>query len=448
MRIFGAERITGLMERLGMEEDVPIEHGLDQPRHRERAEEGRGAQLRHPQEPARVRRRHEPAAQDDLRAAPAGPRGALRARADRGGEEEGQDQDRRAAADRVGQAHRRVASPEMRAPDRWRACVDALDRAARVADADAPGGSPVTHGRRSIRPGSARAIYRQFGAYPDASGHRRGSHRRRSIAWPARSRSSLIQQRERLLDLSEEMIQLDHRRALSAQRARRGLGPRRAAAPRSRSASTSSPSIDEQGLLERETLAESLWGEVEKVIEAREAELPLPVFLLLRAPLLPRGDRRALDRAPEVDGGAARGHRPARLRPEGSQAGVQEGRLRHLRRDDEQHRPQRLREAVPHAAPARRGPVRRPRRARRRRRSRRRSMPPAAAPKPRKTIESGGGAERASQAAETAPARPSRCAAASPRSAATIPVPAEAVRNTRNATAPSPRRNRSQPPLP
>ena len=28
MRIFGGERITGLMERLGMEEDVPIEHGL------------------------------------------------------------------------------------------------------------------------------------------------------------------------------------------------------------------------------------------------------------------------------------------------------------------------------------------------------------------------------------------------------------------------------------
>jgi preprotein translocase subunit SecA len=28
LRIFGAERITGLMERLGMEEDVPIEHGM------------------------------------------------------------------------------------------------------------------------------------------------------------------------------------------------------------------------------------------------------------------------------------------------------------------------------------------------------------------------------------------------------------------------------------
>jgi preprotein translocase subunit SecA len=28
MRIFGAERITGIMERLGMEEDVPIEAGI------------------------------------------------------------------------------------------------------------------------------------------------------------------------------------------------------------------------------------------------------------------------------------------------------------------------------------------------------------------------------------------------------------------------------------
>jgi preprotein translocase subunit SecA len=28
MRIFGADRITGLMERLGMEEDVPIEAPL------------------------------------------------------------------------------------------------------------------------------------------------------------------------------------------------------------------------------------------------------------------------------------------------------------------------------------------------------------------------------------------------------------------------------------
>ena len=61
-----------------------------QPRHRERAAQGRGAQLRHPQEPARLRRRDEPAAQGDLRPAQADPRGALRPRAVRGGQEEGQ----------------------------------------------------------------------------------------------------------------------------------------------------------------------------------------------------------------------------------------------------------------------------------------------------------------------------------------------------------------------
>ena len=44
---------------------------------RGRAAQGRGAQLRHPQEPPRIRRRDERAAQDHLRPAPADPRGAL-----------------------------------------------------------------------------------------------------------------------------------------------------------------------------------------------------------------------------------------------------------------------------------------------------------------------------------------------------------------------------------
>src|SRR5207253_7690092 len=39
------------------------------------------SQLRHPQEPARVRRRDEPAAQDGVRAQAADPRGAIRPRA-------------------------------------------------------------------------------------------------------------------------------------------------------------------------------------------------------------------------------------------------------------------------------------------------------------------------------------------------------------------------------
>ena len=62
MRIFGSDRISGLMQRLGMEEGVPIEHGMVTQRHRARAEAGRGAELLRPQAPARVRRRDEQAA--------------------------------------------------------------------------------------------------------------------------------------------------------------------------------------------------------------------------------------------------------------------------------------------------------------------------------------------------------------------------------------------------
>ena len=71
MRIFGSDRISGLMQRLGMEEGVPIEHGMVTKRDRARAEAGRGAELRRPQAPARVRRRDEQAAREHLRAAPA-----------------------------------------------------------------------------------------------------------------------------------------------------------------------------------------------------------------------------------------------------------------------------------------------------------------------------------------------------------------------------------------
>ena len=70
MRIFGSDRISGLMQQLGMEEGVPIEHGMVTTRHRARAEAGRGAELLRPQTPARVRRRDEQAAREHLRAAP------------------------------------------------------------------------------------------------------------------------------------------------------------------------------------------------------------------------------------------------------------------------------------------------------------------------------------------------------------------------------------------
>ena len=75
MRIFGSDRISGLMQKLGMEEGVPIEHGMVT-RAIERAQKQvEGAELLRPQTPARVRRRDEQAAREHLRAAARDPRG-------------------------------------------------------------------------------------------------------------------------------------------------------------------------------------------------------------------------------------------------------------------------------------------------------------------------------------------------------------------------------------
>ena len=70
MRIFGGERIKALMYRLGMTEGVPIESEPDFATHRKRAEIRRSAKLRRPQTPARIRRRDEQAARNDLRHSP------------------------------------------------------------------------------------------------------------------------------------------------------------------------------------------------------------------------------------------------------------------------------------------------------------------------------------------------------------------------------------------
>ena len=57
----------------------------------------------------------------------------------------------------------------------------------------------------------------------------------------------------------------------------------------------------------------------------------------LRAVPVPRDHRPAVEGPPAGDGPPAPGHRPARLRPEGSEAGVQEGGLRGLHADARGH---------------------------------------------------------------------------------------------------------------
>jgi preprotein translocase subunit SecA len=143
------------------------------------------------------------------------------------------------------------------------------------------------------------AIYRQYGAYPDASGvaEDRTAALDRLAAEVA---SSLIQQRERLLDLSEEMVQSimdevcppnrhaedwDLDALVVAVKERFGF----------------EPNVDNQ-FAEREVLVEKLWGEVEKVIQAREAEFSLPVFLYFaRYFYLEEVDQRWIDHLKAMD---------------------------------------------------------------------------------------------------------------------------------------------------
>ena len=70
MRIFAREWVSTLLQRLGMEEGVPIESRHDLPPHRGRAEGRRNPELRVPQTRPRVRRRHEQAARSRLRPPP------------------------------------------------------------------------------------------------------------------------------------------------------------------------------------------------------------------------------------------------------------------------------------------------------------------------------------------------------------------------------------------
>ena len=76
-----------------------------------------------------------------------------------------------------------------------------------------------------------------------------------------------------------------------------------------------------------EELQEQIYQAAEKVLRAREEEFG-EEFRRFRQVPLPRDHRPAVEGPPAGDGPPAPGHRPARLRPEGPEAGVQEGGLR------------------------------------------------------------------------------------------------------------------------
>jgi preprotein translocase subunit SecA len=273
MRIFGAERITGLMERLGMEEDVPIEHGLIN-RAIENAQkkvEGHNFDIR-----------KNLLEYDDVMNQQRKTIYALRRQILEGryAPEPTEEEKKRGitASDtppptESGKYNGDRLAREIR-PLLARMCDSFTE--GRVPDANAPGGFTTT--TVPLDPAMVRsAIYQRYGAYLDPSGiveDRSGTLDRLSeeIA------SSMLQQRERLLDLGEEMIQLivdehcppdTHAEEWDLDALRTAVHERFGFEPR----------IHDSKGLERESLVESLWGEVEKVIDARETEFSLPAVL-------------------------------------------------------------------------------------------------------------------------------------------------------------------------
>jgi preprotein translocase subunit SecA len=120
-------------------------------------------------------------------------------------------------------------------------------------------------------------IYRRFGAYLDPTGivEDRTSTLDRLAGEVG---SSMIQQRERILDLCEEMLYAirDEHCPENSHAEDWDLDALHAAV---KERFGFDPEIDDKKLLERDTLVETLWIEVEKMIEAREAEFTLPALL-------------------------------------------------------------------------------------------------------------------------------------------------------------------------
>jgi preprotein translocase subunit SecA len=272
MRIFGAERITGLMERLGMEEDVPIEHGLIN-RAIENAQkkvEGHNFDIR------KNLLEYDDVMNQQRKTIYALRRQVLEGRYAPEPSEEEKQRGTAVEAPLPTESGKHTQANLAKAvrPALARMC-DALGEQ-RVPDASAPGGFTVTP--VAVAPAHLRSlIYQEFGAYLDPTGI--AEDRTATLDRLADEvGSSMIQQRERLLDLSEEMIH-----AIVAEHCPPNshaedwdLGALRSAV---RERFGFVPALDETQALERETMAESLWAEAEKVIEAREAEFPLHVLL-------------------------------------------------------------------------------------------------------------------------------------------------------------------------
>jgi preprotein translocase subunit SecA len=313
MRIFGAERISGLMERLGMEEDVPIEHPIIN-RAIENAQkkvEGNNFDIRKSlleyddvmnqqrktiyalrrqvlegvyapllSEAEQKEGKSEPEQKASRK--PPAPASSGLPTADTLTSEGAQNVGKAGAEQKASKKppgpassgpHTLKTLSEMVRPDLAK-MVNALTD--RQAPTSADGTTAVAGGTAvPFEPAKFRSeVYRWFGTYPEVTGileDRVGTLNKLAdhVAW------SLLQQRERFLDLSEEVLQelLDQTCPENAHAEDWDL---KALASGMKERFDFEPTIKSEGLLERERLAEMTWAQVEKIVEARENQLEGP----------------------------------------------------------------------------------------------------------------------------------------------------------------------------
>ncbi len=345
LRIFGAERITGLMERLGMEEDVPIEHGLVNRaiENAQRKVEGHNFDIR-----------KNLLDYDDVMNQQRKTIYAMRKQILEG----------RYIPELSAEDQKKGKEPPPPPPSSGDWTIDSLaeslkPRVAQIVDGFLAGvpeakdgtvdpyrtdaNTPPTDGKVLDPEKLTHELYRQFGAVVDV---KKDLKDRTALVDKAAqvAAQSLIQQRERVLDLSDR-ADLRHRvDALLREVARRGLGLEGARRRGQRAVQHRGRRRDEPGRARR-AVGEDL-GAGRDLHQGARDRARAAHLLLLRAPLRARGDRRAVDRSFEVDGSAARGHRPRRVRSERPEDRVQKRRLYDVPADDGAHRGQRRAQAL------------------------------------------------------------------------------------------------------
>jgi preprotein translocase subunit SecA len=302
LRIFGAERITGLMERLGMEEDVPIEHGLVNRaiENAQRKVEGHNFDIR------KNLLDYDDVMNQQRKAIYALRKQILEGRYVPAQSEEDKKKGKAPPPPPTSSGDWTIEGLGEKIQPRVAQIVDAFFAGVPKSedgtvdpyrtDGQVPAGEGQVHDPEKL----THELYRVFGAVIDV---KREISDRAAIIKKAthEAAASLIQQRERVLDLADELVSLlvwtacpekvhpeewDLKGLVEAVRDQFNLTVK----------------LDEDVQLERELIAEKIWEQVETWIQARETELgPLAFLFFARHFALEEIDAQWIDHLKSMD---------------------------------------------------------------------------------------------------------------------------------------------------